>query len=171
MYAVYFRDRVLWNEALTNRHTSWGAPGRHASLLDSSVVRDDRGNRRKTLGGWSRGESLWSTYRVHEAARCLVIHPHPCPPSDFIIPSTSPWQTRSALYQRATGYLSYFSSFSYPAVLIPFVIYTASVLVSSRGQAVAARLGHGAHRPGKEEPPVPPVAAFRKPLNGFRHIC
>ncbi len=58
---------------------------------------------------------------------------------------------------------------SYPAVLIPFVIYTA--LVSLQGQAVAARLGRRAHRPGKEEPPVPPVAAFRKPFNGFRRIC
>lgn len=136
MYAVYFWDKVPRNEALTNLYTSWGAPGRQASLLRSCAARDDRGATEERLGGgWSGGESRWSTYRVREAAKGLVIlqppPPHPCPPSHFIIPSTSPWQTRSALYQRATGYLSYFLFLSYPAALILFVIYTASVLVSS----------------------------------------
>lgn len=100
-------------------------PGGHlvGTLLSSAPeeVRNDerekKGNRReweRLKGeGWSgeQRQGLWSSYRVYEAASGLVILPHPCPPSLSIIPSTSPWQTGSALYQRATGYLSSFSSF------------------------------------------------------------
>lgn len=130
-----FRDKVLWNEALTNLHTSWGVPCRHAPLPNSFVVRDDRGNRRKTLGGWSRGESLWSAYRVPEAARCLVILLPPLPSFPFYLPLHLTMTNPICSLSKATGYLSlFFPLLSYPVVLIPFVIYTASILVSSQGQ-------------------------------------
>lgn len=127
---------VLWNEALTNLHTSWGAPGRHASLLGSFVVRDEKGMKKKkkknggteekSNDGGRGGVKRWSEEaRGEERATGPVVIlqgvwgcQRPCnpPPTPAlhplsIIPSTSPWQTGSALYQRATGYLSSFSSF------------------------------------------------------------
>lgn len=87
-----------------------------ATLLSSAPLRWGMTEGRLSR---ARRSSLWSTYRVREAARCLVIPPTtttaPPLPSHFIIPSTSPWQTRSALYQRTAGYLSF------PSPLFPFL--------------------------------------------------
>ena len=58
-----------------------------------------------------------------------------------IISSTSPWQTGSALYQTTSGYLSPFSPPFLPSGPHPICHSHPSVLVSSQGQAVAARLG------------------------------
>lgn len=168
-----FRDKVLWNDALTNLHTSWGAPGRHAPLPNSFVVRDDRGNRRKTLGGWSRGESLWSAYRVPEAARCLVILLPPLPSFPFYLSLHLTMTNPICSLSKATGYLCYFPP---PSFLTQWSSSHLSFTLprswsAPRDKAVTARLGRRAHRPGNEEQPVSPVAAFRKPFNGFRHIC
>lgn len=112
-----------------------------------------------------------------EAAKGLVIPPplrNPCPLFYFIIPSTSPWQTWSALYRRATGYLSSPPppSFSFPVVLIPFVIYSASVSVSLTG---TGRLCQARPRGSEAWQDVVSVSPWWpnlvKPLNGFRHIC
>lgn len=132
-----------------------------------------------------RRGGLWSTYGVREAARCLVIpppnhhhHRHPSTPRPFLptLSSPPPHHDKPDLLSikepQATSPCRPPSLLSYPAVLIPFVIYAVSVLVSSKGHAVAARLGRGfGGWLAKERPLVPPVATFRKPFNGFRHIC
>lgn len=89
-----------------------------------------------------------------EAARGLVIHllhqQTAAPHASSIIHSTPPWQNGSALHQTAAGYLSTVSLLPYLTVLIPFIIFTASVLVSSEELAVAARLCYCDPRPGKK---------------------
>lgn len=143
----------MWGERKTGKRTG---------------MKDWRGEGKKE---GEQCQDPWSSYRVYEAARGLVISPYPAlHPISFIL-STSPWQTGSALYEKAKGYLLSFFPLSYPAALIPFVVYSASLLVNSEGLAVAAQLGCRAPRPGKNAPPVSPVSAFRNPLNGFRHIC
>lgn len=113
-------------------------------------------NRNERLKGEGKKEGEqcqdpWSSYRVYEAARGLVISPYPVLHPISLILSTSPWQTGSALDEKAKGYLLSFFPLSYPAALIPFVIYPASLLVNSQGLAVAARLllpGLAAELPG-----------------------
>lgn len=120
---------------------------------------------------WGRQrQSLWSPYGLYKAARGLVILPFPCPPSPLYHPQLT-MTNRICSLSNSHRLPPLFFLLSYPPVLISFVIYPASVLVSSQGQAIAARLGHWAPGPGKEETLDPPVPAFRKPFNWFRRIC
>lgn len=145
------------------------------------VLRDDANNNMKRNEMDQNGEvgdvkGLWSTDRGPGSCQrpCNPSRRIPCPPFYFIIPSTSPWQTWSALYHRATGYLSSspLPSFSFPAVLIPFVIYAASVSVSLTG---TGHLCQARPRSSEAWQGVASVSPWwpnlEKPLNGFRHIC
>lgn len=105
----------------------------------------------------------------------LALFPH------FIIPSTSPWQTRSALHQRTTGYLLLFT---HPPLLTPSLstgpsshlsFASGSVSLVSKGlccQGLAwRRASFFFFLAGRRPPALLQVATFRKAPNGFGHFC
>lgn len=134
-----------------------------------------------------RRGSLWSTYGVREAARCLVIPPTitttttttTLPPRAPSFPLYHPLHLTmtnpicslsknrrlpllsvpplSFLTQRSSSHLSFTPPRSWSAQRDTLSL-----------PGLAGGAGDGWHRKGHR---FPPVAAFRKPLNGFRHIC
>lgn len=128
-----------------------------------------------------RRSSLWSTYGVHKAARCLVIPPTTTTTTTTLPPRAPSFPLYHSLHLTMTNPICSLSkNRRLPLLSIPplsFLTQRSSShlsftpLRSWSAQRDTLSLPGLAGGVGDGWPPVPHVAVFRKPPNGFKHIC
>lgn len=146
----------------------------------SFVLRDDANNMKRNVTDQNEETGdvggLWSTCRGSGSCQRPCNPPPETPALHSTLSSRPPHHDKPDLHSitepQATSPLPSIPSFSFSAVLIPFVIYTASVSVSLTGTGRPCQARPRGSEPWQGVASVSPWwPNLEKRLNGFRHIC